>query len=100
MLRVGYSTDHLHQIENFLQPFCLTARLYLARIFVRGRISKKSFEEIRSALNLVKDEVWKNGTPDRIGDPDDTAGNKGWVNVNGYVRAYHMLDMKLPKFLF
>ncbi len=101
LARIKYTDGELACMESFLSDFCKTARLYLTRIFVRGKISGKTFSEILDVCSTLNETVWKNGTEERIGDPDDVAPpNVGMNNTAAFYKAYEMLGLRSPKFLF
>ena len=100
-MRVGFVELELEALENFMKPLCLTARLYLARIFVRAKVRKKSFREIMAVCRALWEEDWRHGTSDRLSDPDDvTPGGVGMRNTCAFYDAYRQLGMPFPKFLF
>jgi len=101
LLRVGYTELELEKLSAFAHPFCKTGRLYLARIFVRGKLYKKPFSLTLKVCSALFALVWKHGSPDRIGDPDDVAPpNVGIMNTCAFYNAYKLLGMPSPKFLF
>ena len=101
LLRLGYEPGELADIELLLKPLCRTARLYLARIFVRARICKKMHFDVMEACCWVWEDVWKHGTADRLGDPDDTAPpDVGMRNTLAFFEVYRRLGLATPKFLF
>ncbi len=99
--RVGLTESELAELLLFMTPLCGTARIYLARIFLRALFRKKSFAEIMLVCQSLWKEDWQHGTPDRLGDPDDVApGGVGMRNTCAFYDAYRQLGFPLPKFLF
>lgn len=104
--QVGYTDVEIRKLDEFLQTFCRTARLYLVRIFIRGKARKKEFREIMDVLLFLWQDVWVHGNADRIGDPDDVGTfedgrqTHGWNNVCAFFQAYKNLGLPSPKFLF
>ncbi len=110
-----YTKEEVQAIAAFVEPLCATGRLYIARIFVRGRIIRKepkSFAEIMNACRVAWVERWQYGSPGRLADVDDTtilhdrtASTEnpechGWQNAVAFFSVYGNLGLPMPKFLF
>lgn len=107
--RLGYQADEIKQIEKFLALMCEPAHGYVINIFVRCR-REKAFSMIMLACRFAWSAVWKNGTPDRLGDVDDVTsigepdsrhpvaswGAKNWKAFTG---VYEALGLGCPKTL-
>ncbi len=101
LIRLGYQPAELRDIEQLSCRLCETARLYLARIFVRARICKKSHADVVTACQKMWQETWQFGTAERLGDPDDvTPPDIGMRNAVAFYSVYKVLGLTSPKFLF
>lgn len=92
-------------LGTILKPLHDTARLYATRFVITALRRKKCFEETLRSLLVAWDETWREGTPGRLGDPDDTGTDAygrtwGWQNVLAMHSCYTRLGLHPPKFLF
>ncbi len=86
LVKLKLNQFQIHQLELFLEPFYEVGRYYVLRVVKRAVLAGKLFDEIMHQLCTMWLERWKNGTPDRIGDPEDTAPpGIGAANTGGFV---------------
>ncbi len=110
--RSGLHGIEITLAEKFSSKFCPAARIYLVSIFARARLAGKDFWRTLNVCEDLYKEVWSQGTPCRIGDPDEATTfeddgygpNKpkpthGWHNVCAFFQAYKNLGFPLPKSL-
>jgi hypothetical protein len=98
--RVGYSPAELAEMELIFAPLSTTARLYLARLFIRAKIGNKPFDQVMQAVRQMWKDVWRHGTPDRLADPDDVAPpNVGMRNTCAFYEVYKIIGLPSPKLL-
>lgn len=101
LIGLKHTDIEIERISAFMSEFCPTGRTYLARIFVRGRLYKKTVDEILAVCTEMRNDTWVNSTSGRFGDPDDVAcGGIGMKNTAAYYQAYKNLGLPRPKFLF
>lgn len=107
--KAGYTDGEIKLIDEFLKKMSRVADEYVVKIFTRCR-KKAPFIEILATCRSAFDNVWKYGTPDRIGDPDDVAPigvpdsrrpvySRGMTNIKAYCIIYEILGMGCPKTL-
>ena len=102
LLSVGYSEAELQRIEPyFARMDGATPRAYLARVFYWGKRRRADLNHVIAAVEKSWQLVWKNGTPGRLGDPDDVApGGVGMANIAGFLSIYPRIGLPIPKFPF
>ncbi len=98
--RLGFTPEEISRVEEFFVPFCITARTYLARVFVRARVKRKDFGQTLLVCQDYWNKVWRHGTPERIGDTDDVAKDSvGIRNTMAFFQVYESLGLPRPKML-
>ena len=109
LAELGLISTELDQFEQDAERFCQTAQLYLVRFVARALRRGKSFRQIMSVCGAVWRETWSQGTPGRLGDPDDIttlcpadkpALTWGMQNALAFYRAYELIGLDSPKVLF
>lgn len=102
LLKVGYDEIDLRAIEPYFSRMDgATARAYLAQVFYWGRRKRTSLIKIIIAVEESWEKVWRHGTPDRLGDPDDVAaGGIGMANISAFLAIYPRIGLPVPKFPF
>lgn len=100
LVGLGYSESELKDVEVISRRLCTTARLYLARIFVRARVCRKPRVEVMAACTKMWADTWRYGTTGRLGDPDDTWHDMGMRHTVAFYSLYQVLGIPIPKFLF
>ena len=98
--RIKVPDEHMCELDLFLKPFHLTARLYICRFYIRARLGKKDHETILKLLKETYEENWQHDTPGRIGDPDDVTHKNPIQNAVIFFWLYKTLGLRKPKFLF
>jgi hypothetical protein len=96
-----FNTEEMGEIEKFFAPFCKTGQIYLSHLFQMAKALKNppTLQVILAVCQVQWEEVWKHGTPSRIGDTDDTAPNMGLKNAGAFFRVYKTLKIPTPRTL-
>ncbi len=100
--QAGYQPAELDQIGPLFALLGVNARTYWQRLFLSARGAKVPIplESLLLMIQQAWESSFQNGTPGRLGDPDDPAApNVGMMNTAALYQLYADAGLSSPRML-